>query len=162
MNFRTARWGRFATVAVVSITMAGFCAPVLQGQSANTLYREGQQAETRDDMDAAFAAYAKAYQKSPQDIRFKEAYERTRSGAASQHVHRGEQLRDKGDDAGALTEYLRALEIDPSYQVAQQDIQTAQKRMASPAPGQETSVTVGSQEALGAGERAGRAEAGFK
>ncbi|HEY0796338.1 MAG TPA: cohesin domain-containing protein [Acidisarcina sp.] len=150
MNFRTARRGRFATVAVLFITMAGVCAPAMLGQSAVSFYRQGQQAETRDDMDAAFAAYSKAYQKSPQDIRFKEAFERTRSGAASSHVHRGEQLRDKGDDAGAMTEYLRALEIDPSYEVAQQEIRATQQRMASPAPGQETSVPLGSQEALGA------------
>ncbi|HEY0758127.1 MAG TPA: cohesin domain-containing protein [Acidisarcina sp.] len=144
MNLRIAPRGRLSAVLAVTLMVAGLGSPALHAQSAGSLYRQGQSAETRGDVDAAFASYSKAYQKSPRDIRYQESYERTRLAAAAFHVHRGEQLRAKGDDAGAMTEYLRALEIDPSYEVAQQDIHSVQERMSAPTPGQDTSITEGS------------------
>jgi general secretion pathway protein D len=148
MNLRHTRWVRLAAFAVLLMTLAIVAAPVSHAQSASTFYKRGQEAEARGDYDAAFAGYSKAYQKSPSDIRYQESYERTRSAAAAFHVHKGEQLRDAGNDAASLTEYLRALEIDPSYEVAQQDIHATQLRMSAPTPGQETPVTVGSADAM--------------
>ncbi|MGB0123311.1 MAG: cohesin domain-containing protein, partial [Silvibacterium sp.] len=70
----------------------------------------------------------------PSDLRYKTAYERTRFTAATLHVKHGETLRDQGDVTGALTEFLRALEIDPSNELAQQEIR-ATRRRALAAPG---------------------------
>ena len=46
----------------------------------------------------------------------------------------------QGDISAALTEFLRALEIDPSNELAHQDIQKAREKLAVPTPNQETSI----------------------
>ncbi|HEX5235472.1 MAG TPA: cohesin domain-containing protein [Silvibacterium sp.] len=99
--------------------------------SAGKLYKHGQAAEAADDVETAYADYYKAYQLKPTDLRYKTAYERTRFTAATLHVKRGESLRDQGNVTAALTEFLRALEIDPSNELATQEIRaTRQKSMA--------------------------------
>ncbi|HEX3436095.1 MAG TPA: cohesin domain-containing protein [Pseudacidobacterium sp.] len=107
----------------------------LQAQSASHWFKQGQAAEARNDIEGAYENFYKAFQKDPKDLRFRTAYERTRFAAAASVVRRGERLRDQGDYTGALTEFLRALEIDPSNQLAQQNIQATREQMNAP-PGQ--------------------------
>jgi general secretion pathway protein D len=110
-------------------------APVVHAKdkSAKTLYKEGLAAEAKDDYLAAYAAYAAAYQKDPKNLYYKTSYQRLKYTAASVHTHQGEKLRDQGDMSGAMTEFMRALEIDPANELAQQDIrQLKQKISASP------------------------------
>ncbi len=45
---------------------------------------------------------------------------------------RVEKLRDQGDATGALTEFMRALEIDPSNELAQQEIKAMRDKAARP------------------------------
>ena len=112
--------------------------PVAQAQSAAHWFKQGQAAEYRGDDEAAYEAYNHAYQKKPTDERYRIAYERTRFTAAALHVEHGERLRDQGDYTGALTEFLRALEIDPSNELASADIQATREKLnaRSPAPEQ--------------------------
>jgi general secretion pathway protein D len=98
-------------------------------QSANKLYNMGRAAESRDDVEEAYEDYAKAWHKKPKDEKYKISYERLRLDAAAAHVKRGEKLRDQGDDTGALTEFLRALEIDPSNELAAQDIRATRQKI---------------------------------
>ncbi|HZD77664.1 MAG TPA: cohesin domain-containing protein, partial [Acidobacteriaceae bacterium] len=87
----------------------------------------------KDDYIAAYEAYAAAFQKDPGNLYYKTSYERLKFNAAAVHTHRGEKLRDQGDMSGALTEFVRALEIDPANELAEQDIrQTKQKLAAAP------------------------------
>ena len=109
--------------------------------SASSLYKRGQAAEARDDIDAAYDDYLKAFQKQPKDLRYKTSYERLRFSSAALHVKRGEKLRDQGDETGAMTEFLKALEIDPSNELAEQNIQAAKEKIGSAGPRQETSVS---------------------
>ncbi len=92
-------------------------------ESASSLFKQGQAAEARDDVSAAYEFYQKAYQKEPKDIAYRTAFYRTRLSAAAYHIHLGEKLSAQGDDTGALTELMRALEIDPTAEVAKQDIE---------------------------------------
>lgn len=117
----------------------GSSVPV-HAQSAAHWYKQGQNAEAKDDVEAAYEAYYKAYQKKPSDLRYKTVYERTRFEAATLHIKRGQKLRDQGDNTGALTEFLRALEIDPSNELASQEIQATREKMNAP-PNQETSLS---------------------
>ena len=48
-----------------------------------------------------------------------------------------ERLRDQGDYTGALTEFLRALEIDPSNELASQDIKATREKLNSQTPAPE-------------------------
>jgi len=107
---------------------------VAHAQSAAHWYKRGQAAEAKDDIQGAYEAYYQAYQKKPTDERYKVAWERTRFPAAALHVEHGERLRDQGDYTGALTEFLRALEIDPSNELASEDIKATRDKINSQSP----------------------------
>ena len=53
--------------------------------------------------------------------------------AATQHIDRGRILRQNGDFSGAIKNFLRAREIDPSNQAAEQEIEITQRDQPSPA-----------------------------
>jgi general secretion pathway protein D len=120
------------------LTLLG--APAAFAESASSDFKKGQTAEAKDDIDGAYALYARAFQKDPKDYRYKTAYERMKFTAAAMHTKRGEKLRDQGDYTGAVTEFLKALEIDPAYELAQQDIDATKRTMGTPEVRQETSV----------------------
>ncbi len=118
--------------AGVAILVLGFGASVAQAQSSGTWNKRGQQAEVREDYDAAYEAYRQAHLKAPADVRYKERLERVRFQAAAAHVDRGRVLRQNGDFQGALTEFARALMIDPGDQAAQQETDITLKQQAAP------------------------------
>ena len=119
---------------VLALCVASSCLPSLaHAQSAAAFNKRGQEAEVREDYDAAYEAYRRAHQKSPKDLRYTTHYERIRFLAAIQHIDRGRVLRQSGDYTGAITNFMRAAEIDPSNQAAQQEIERTQREQ--PAPG---------------------------
>ena len=59
---------------------------------------------------------------SPKNEVFRTAYYRVRFTDAAMHVTKGRNLLAAGDEQGALVELLRATEIDPSNEAAQQEI----------------------------------------
>jgi len=95
----------------------------LHAQSPSKLFKKGRQAELREDYITAYEDYHKAWEKKPQDMKYKETYQRLRFLAASQYLDMGRKLRQQGQLNDALTDFLRALAIDPSYEAAQQEAQ---------------------------------------
>jgi len=91
-------------------------------QSAKNFYKRGQDAEAREDYDAAFQNFQKAYTMAPKNEVYRTAYYRVRFTDAAMHVTKGRSLAANGDDQAALVELLRAAEIDPSNEAAQQEI----------------------------------------
>jgi general secretion pathway protein D len=112
--------------------------PAAHAQSAAHWYKKGQTAEAKGDIQAAYESYYQAYQKKPTEERYKLSWERTRFSAAAMHVEHGEKLRDSGDYTAALTEFLRAIEIDPSNELASQDIKATREKMNSQTPAPES------------------------
>jgi general secretion pathway protein D len=104
-------------------------------QSAKIWDKRGQAAEARQDFDAAYDAYQHAVQKNPNDLRFKAHFDRMRFQAAVTHVDRGRVLRQSGDLSGALAQFNRALQIDPSNQTAQQEIDQIERQQQTVPPG---------------------------
>jgi general secretion pathway protein D len=111
--------------------------------SAKSLYQQGQMAENKGDIITAYDDYERAFEKDPKDLRYKTARDRTFSAAGSAHVDRGENLLEQGNDTAAMTEFLRALVVDPSNELARQDIQKLKEKLSAPRPDQETSVSPG-------------------
>ncbi len=101
-------------------------------QSAAAWNKRGENAEVRDNFDAAYEAYRQAHLKKPKDLRYTERFERLRFQAGVAHLERGRILKQNGDLTGALAEFNRAHAIDPSNQAAVQEIQI----LGIPAPGQ--------------------------
>src|ERR1700684_519051 len=138
MNCRQRNWAQ--SISLTLLFALSVCCFAASGTNAKTLYQRGQLAETKDDPITAYEDYYQAWEKEPKNLRYKTAYERVRFVAASAHVTRGEKLLAQKDTTGALTEFLRALEIDPSNELAHQDIQKARDQFSSPKPNQETAI----------------------
>ncbi|HUB01988.1 MAG TPA: tetratricopeptide repeat protein [Terriglobales bacterium] len=90
--------------------------------SAKKLYAKGEDAQARQDYEKAYEYFKQAYNLQPKELRYRTAYERNRFLAASSHVHRGQVARDEGKLDEAKTEFEKALEIDPSSYIAQQEL----------------------------------------
>jgi general secretion pathway protein D len=130
---------RTAILAVLASLSAAAAVPHLQAsEPAKSLYKQGQDAETRQDYDAAFNAYRKAMLDEPGTLKYKTACERVKPLAAAQHVKRGNELKANGKITGALTEFLRAEAIDPSNEAAEETI-AGMEGQISPGP-QKTDV----------------------
>src|SRR5215469_12830337 len=123
------RWAR-AAAALSLLLVFVLLSTAAHAQSASAWNKRGQDAETREDFDAAFEAYRQAWLKKPHDERYKERYERLRFQSANQHVDRGRVLRQAGDAGGAINEFARALQIDPGNQAAAQELELTQKPAA--------------------------------
>ncbi|MBB6142227.1 general secretion pathway protein D [Silvibacterium bohemicum] len=141
MNFRISKWAILTAFALMLVPFASQA----HAQSANKLFKQGQAAEEKNDLETAFNDYSAAFQKNPKDERFRISFERLRTPVAGIHVQRGEKLRDQGDTTGAVTEFLRALEIDPSNELAQQDMQAARDK-ANQAPASQEAPAPPSEE----------------
>jgi general secretion pathway protein D len=110
-----------------AIGFAGFSATTAQAQSAKKWDKRGQDAEVRQDFDTAYEDYRQATLKDPKEMRYQTHLERMRYQAAVSHIDRGRVLRQSGDLSSALGEFLRAHEIDPSNQTADQEIDLLQR-----------------------------------
>jgi general secretion pathway protein D len=124
-----------AVLAVFGLSSVALCA-----QSAKALFKRGQTAEAKEDYDAAFNDYQKAYSKSPKDLQFRTALYRVRITASATHVTKGEKLMNAGNEQGALAEFLHAAEIDPSNEAAQQAIARVRQIHGEITPTSETSL----------------------
>ena len=113
----------FAVVAVMGLSSA-----LLYAESANSFFKRGQAAEAREDYDAAYDNYQKAYAKAPKDLQFRSSVYRVRITASSVHVTKGYKLMSAGNEQGALAEFLHAAEIDPSNEAAQQAIAAVREK----------------------------------
>ena len=94
---------------------------------ARTLYDKGTDAEARQNYEQAYEYYKQAYALRPKDLKYRASYERTRFLAAASHVHRGQILRDGGKLDEALAEFQKAIDIDPSSFIAQQERKRTQQ-----------------------------------
>ncbi|MGA9496504.1 MAG: cohesin domain-containing protein, partial [Terriglobales bacterium] len=112
--------------------------PVLaKTDSAKVLYDKGADAEARQNYEQAYDFYKQAYNLKPKDLRYRVAYERTRSYAAEAHVHSGQILRDAGKLNEAAVEFARAVQIDPSSFIAGQELRRTEqmiKEAQNPVP----------------------------
>lgn len=114
---------RVLAIALMVCASASYC------QSAKKLFKQGEEAELKGDLEFALQAYHAAQIKKPQDLRYRVAADRVRTLASLQHVHRGEQTLKDGRSKETLVELLRALEIDPGNALAAQQLHTIQHQM---------------------------------
>ena len=104
---------------ILAIVLIG-CSVPLFADHASSAFKKGQAAEAHGDYDTAYIAYKEAANLKPRDPAYLANYTRMRFYAATQHVHKGEVLRDSGKLMEALAEFQRAVEMDTSSFIAQQ------------------------------------------
>ena len=112
---------RLLRPALLLSLVAAFTLPLL-ADKAKDLYAKGQDAEARQNYEAAYGFFKQAYDLKPKDLRYRTAFERIRFEAAAQIVHRGQKLRDDGKLDDAVAEFQKALSIDPSLFMAKQEL----------------------------------------
>ena len=112
-----------ATRSALVISVLFLIALSALAESARSLYNKGKAAEARQNYEQAYDFYKQAYDKSPQELFYRSAFERLRFLAGASHVHRGQLLREAGRLEEALAEFQKAADIDPSSPIAKQEIQ---------------------------------------
>ncbi|HYM78294.1 MAG TPA: cohesin domain-containing protein [Candidatus Dormibacteraeota bacterium] len=115
---RPALW--LLLVAVVTL-------PAVTADKAKDLYAKGQDAEARQQYEAAYDFFKQAYELKPKDLRYRASFEHARFEAAAAIVHRGQKLREEGKLDDAVAEFQKALAIDPSLFIAKQELLRTQK-----------------------------------
>ena len=110
---------------LVCLSVAGFAGT----DGAKTLYEKGTDAEARQNYEQAYDYFKQAYDLKPKDLKYRASYERNRFLAAASHVHRGQLLRDAGKLDEALAEFQKAISIDGSSFIAQQELRRTQQML---------------------------------
>jgi general secretion pathway protein D len=105
----------------VLMALTGLSLPVYADRG-NDAYKQGVRAERLGDYDAASGYYKQASTLTPNNPKYLSAYTRIRFNAAEQHVHTGQLLRNTGVLTEALAQFQRAVEIDSSSFIAQQEL----------------------------------------
>src|SRR5271166_4378143 len=114
-----------AVLLLVVFTML----PVIAADKAKAAYAKGQDAEARQNYEQAYEFFKQAYDLKPKDLRYRTSFERMRSKAALSIVHRALGLRDQGKMQDALAEFQKALQVDPSLFIAQQEMKRTLQMM---------------------------------
>jgi general secretion pathway protein D len=112
--------------ALVLLVVAAITLPAA-ADKAKTLYEQGQDAEARQNYEGAYDFYKQAYDLKPKDLRYRTSLARARFEAAAAVVHRGQKLREEGKLDEALATFQKAISIDPSMFIAQQELARTQK-----------------------------------
>jgi general secretion pathway protein D len=87
-----------------------------------TSYDQGRKAERLQDYDAAYDYYQKALKTDPENAEYLIKFNQARFEAATLHVKNGVKLRERGQLEAAASEFQRAVAIDPSSSIAEQEL----------------------------------------
>jgi general secretion pathway protein D len=112
---------RHIVILLTYLAIQGAFSP-LRAEPSKKYYKDGKNAELREDYITAYQDYRQAWLQKPEDMKYKESYSRLRPLAAFQYIDLGHKLRDEGQLNDALTDFLRAFDIDPGNEAAHQDI----------------------------------------
>ncbi|MGC2744471.1 MAG: tetratricopeptide repeat protein, partial [Candidatus Angelobacter sp.] len=112
-----------------------FAAFLSAAESAKSLFQKGTKAEARQDYEAAFDFYKAAFQQKPEELKYRVPFERTRMLSAASKIKRAQKLRDQGKLQDALTIFQQALEVDPSNDLAAQEIRRTEQMIQKASPG---------------------------
>ena len=123
-------WRRGASLLLLLCFVVLAVPRMASADAGKKLFKLGGDAEAREDYPAAFDYYHQAWLKVPKNERYRTSYERLRPEAAFVFLKRGRKLRDDGDFTGAITEFLKVIEIDPSLEITKQEIAITRRTMA--------------------------------
>src|SRR5271155_979072 len=117
------RWGK-VTVCLGVVLLAAGCP---KGQKD---YDQAEKASNLADLDDAYVYYQKALKDDPNNASYRIKVAQARFDASQVHLERGYAQRKKGDLQAALSEFQRALFVDPASSVAEQEIRKTTDALA--------------------------------
>jgi general secretion pathway protein D len=109
------RWIELILCLAVGLLVAG-C------PKGKTDFNQGRKAEHLQDYDAAYDFYQKALKNDPENAEYLIKFNQARFEAGSLHVKNGVKLRERGQLEAAASEFQRAIAIDPSSPIAEQEL----------------------------------------
>src|SRR5579862_4184281 len=127
---------KYLRIAAAFCAMLFWAATLEAKSKADKLFQQGQQAEQRQDYDAALDFYLKALDLKANDTAYTIAMRRVRFEASQKHVNAGLKMRKTGNLEGVLGGFHRALVADPSSSIALQEITRTQEMIRNANPGE--------------------------
>ena len=122
--------------------MAFFAALLLAGCTSFRDFRAAQVAEMSGDWDQAVLHYLSAAANDPENLQYRASVLRAKGEASQLHVKKGEEARAAGSLERSLVEYQQAVELDPTNQYAEVEMQRVrhdlEARAKKEAGGEET------------------------
>src|SRR6202790_3877019 len=109
------RWNKLILCVATGLLAAG-C------PKGKTDFNEGRKAEHLQDYDAAYDYYQKALKNDPDNAQYLIKFNQARFEASTLHVKNGVKLRERGQLEAAASEFQRAVAIDPSSPIAEQEL----------------------------------------
>jgi general secretion pathway protein D len=97
-----------ALILVVAFSLSA------HADQAGAAFKRGVQAESKNNYDEAFQKYSEAHDLKPRDPKYFAAFTRMRFYAATEHVRKGQLLRDQNKLQEAGVEFQKAADIDPT------------------------------------------------
>src|ERR1039457_2705289 len=117
---------------LVAVAILAGCLPVptaARTRKGDRFLAQGRDREARKDWDGALEMYQKALDEDPTDPGYQLEVNRTRFQDAQTHIGKGLKFRKGGALAHALMEFEKAYGIDPSSNIAEQEIKTTREMM---------------------------------
>ena len=93
-------------------------AALVSGCAAGRSFRKGREAARTGDWDTAVQHFTEALQANPDNAEYKIELERAMQNAARDHITKARELEQNDQLDGALIEYKKAVEMDPSNRLA--------------------------------------------
>jgi general secretion pathway protein D len=112
--------GNRRRVAMLMMAAMALSRPV-SADRAGDAYKHGVKSQRQENYDAAYAYYKQAYLSAPNNAKYFAAYTRMRFDASTKHLQAGQFLRAAGSLTEAMAEFQRAVEIDSTSFIAQQE-----------------------------------------
>jgi general secretion pathway protein D len=109
--------------AAVLVTIAAV------GCSTSRTAKEGRQASSRENWDAAVYHYLELVAKDPENVEYRVGLTRARQKAAQEHFQRGLTLRRMGQLTVARNEIEMAIQLDPTHQYAEQILEDIEEEI---------------------------------
>jgi general secretion pathway protein D len=114
-------------LALVALA-ASLAGPVAaRTRKGDKYYAQGKEQEVRKEWDKALELYQKALAEDPADVRYQLSVNQMVFQASQGHVEKGRKLRKQGLLNEALVEFEHAYLIDPSSDIAEQEVQTTRQ-----------------------------------
>ncbi|HEY3936193.1 MAG TPA: hypothetical protein VGL97_02080 [Bryobacteraceae bacterium] len=104
--------------------MAALALPLLEGRTkkGDKFLKEGEKAELKQDYDTALTYFEQALEEDSREPAYMLAVRRTTTRASEQHITQGKKLLKQQKLHEAMVQFQKALLIDPSSQIALQEI----------------------------------------
>jgi general secretion pathway protein D len=115
---------RLTPLLVAALLLAAGC-------TSYRLLRQAELAEAREDWDQAVVHYLDLAERDPGNLRWRSALLRVRLRASQTHFAAGRRFAEAGVPERALVEYQRAVQLDPTNQYAQVELDKVRDQLAA-------------------------------